>query len=333
MQSNAREVSSQSAGSQSAGSQSADSSVAKTFDARDLDDRAAGAIAAALEENKIVRFPTSPIPLPDEATLRYLRAELPQSLRLKNVSYHPQGQRLVGMEADASVRERTEQVLREHLDAVSAFLRRVVPHLCGDWTIGKTSFRPIQERGRNLSAHASNELIHVDAGAYGATHGNRILRFFLNVNETEDRVWVSKGPVQDVLRRHGAAAGLLDESGRLRMRIHENFADRLLSSSVRGLGHLNSLAKVLDSSPYDRAMRQLHNYMKDSESFKSDREGFEEIRFPPGSAWMVFTDGVSHACTAGQFAFVTTMLIRRASLRYPQFAPYDLLAAHATNAH
>lgn len=314
-------------------SPSADSSVARTFDAHDLDGKAAGQIALALEENKIVRFPTAPIPLPDEATLRYLRAELPQSLRLKNVSYHPQGQRLVGMEADASVRERTEQVLREHLDAVSGFLRRVVPHLSGDWTIGKTSFRPIQERGRNLSAHASNELIHVDAGAYGATHGNRILRFFVNVNATEDRVWVSKGSVQDVLRRHGTAAGLLDDAGRLKMRIHENIADRLFSSSVRGLGHLNSLAKVLDSSPYDRAMRRLHNYMKDSESFKSDREGFEEIRFPPGSAWMVFTDGCSHACTAGQFALVTTLLIRRAALRYPQFAPYDLLAARAAHAH
>lgn len=308
--------------------QSNDSSVARTFDARQLDGAAAGQIAAALEANKIVRFLSSPVPLPDEATLQYLRAELPQSLRLKNVSYHPDAQRLVGMEADAAVRERTEQVLREHLDGVSAFLRRVVPHLCEGWTIGKTSFRPVQERGRNLSTHASNELIHVDAGAYGATHGDRILRFFVNVNATEDRVWVSKGSVQQVLERHGAAAGLLDDSGRLRMRVHENLADRLFSSGVRGLAHLNSLAKVLDSSPYDRAMRQLHNYMKDSETFKADREGFEEIRFPPGSAWMVFTDGCSHACTSGQFALVTTLLVRRKAQQHPQFAPYDLLVAH-----
>jgi hypothetical protein len=71
--------------------------------------------------------------------------------------------------------------------------------------------------------------------------------------------------------------------------------------------------------------------MKDSEAFKADPEGYEEIRFPPGSAWMVFTDGVSHACLSGQFALVTTLLIRRAALQYPQFAPYDLLAAHAAS--
>lgn len=307
------------------------SSVARTFDARNLDAAACEKIAATLEANKIVRFPSSPVPLPDDDALRHLRAELPRSLRLKNVSYHPQGQRLVGLEAHAPVRERAEQVLREHADAVSAFLQRVVPHLCVGWTLGKCSFRPIQERGRNLPPHASNELVHVDAGAYGATHGNRILRFFVNVNEHEDRVWVSKGALQEVLLRHGAAAGLLDGSGRLRIRIHEKFADRLFSSCVRSLAHLNSLARALDSSPYDRAMRRLHNYMKDNEAFKADLEGYEEIRFPPGSAWMVFTDGVSHACLAGQFALATTLVIRRAALQYPQFAPYDLLAAHAAS--
>jgi hypothetical protein len=304
-------------------------SVARTFDALDLNAATAEAIGQTLEANRIVLFLSSPVPLPDAESLRQLRAQLPGSLRLKNVSYHPQGQHLVGLDAHAAVHTRTEQVLREHAEAVSAYLRRVIPHLCEGWTIGKCSFRPIQERGRNLPPHASNELVHIDAGAYGATHGNRILRFFVNVNEQEDRVWVSKGPLQEVLPRHGAAAGLLDDSGRLRLRIHENFADRLFSFCVRGLTNLNTLARALDSSPYDRAMRRLHNYMKDSEAYKADRQGYEEIRFPPGSAWMVFTDGLSHACLTGQFALVTTLVIRRAAQRYPQFAPYDLLAAHA----
>jgi len=310
--------------------QAGGSSIAKTFDALALD-AAAPEVAATLEANKIVRFLSSPVPLPPGEALRQLRAQLPRSLRLKNVSYHPQGQRLVGLEAHSAVRDRTKQVLHEHVNAVSAFLRRVVPHLCVGWTVGKCSFRPVQERGRNLPPHASNELVHVDAGAYGATHGNRILRFFVNVSDEEDRVWVSKGALQDVLRRHGAAAGLLDSSERLRIRIQENFADRLFSLWIRSLAHVNPLARVLDSSPYDRAMRRLHNYMKDNESFKADREGYEEIRFPPGSAWMAFTDGVSHACLAGQFALVTTLLIRRAALQYPQFSPYELLAAHAAS--
>jgi 3-deoxy-D-manno-oct-2-ulosonic acid (Kdo) hydroxylase len=301
------------------------------FDAVDRDAAAATAISAALESNHIVCFPRAPLRLPDRAELQYLSRELPSRLRLKNASYHPAARQLTGLEADAALSERTAALLREHLDAVTAFLRRVMPHLCVGWTVGKCSFRPIEERGRNLRPHASNELVHVDAGAYGATNGDRVLRFFVNVNEHADRVWASKGSIQDVLERHGTAAGLLDAAGNLQLRIHKNAADHAFSFLIRGLAQFNDLARVLDSSPYDRAMRQLHNYMKDSDAFRSDMHGYEEIRFPPGAAWMVFTDGVSHACLSGQFALVTTIIVRREAMRYPQFAPYNLLAAHAAS--
>lgn len=302
-------------------------SVVVTIDAAEIDAQVAEEISSALETNHIVYFPRSPVPLPDARTLQHLRVDLPSRLRLKNVSYHPRKQSLSGLEADGPTRELTAEALRVHLDDVAAFLQRVMPRLCEGWTVGKTSFRPIQERGRNLKPHASNELVHIDAGAYGATNGDRILRFFVNVNEHEDRVWASKGPIEDVLDRHGIAAGLLDQAGRLQVKIDKSPADHARSLAVNALSQLNPLANALDSSPYDRAMRLLHNYMKDSEEFKSDKRGYEEIRFPPGSAWMVFTDSVSHASLSGQFALVTTIVIRRAALRQRQFSPYDLLKA------
>lgn len=288
-------------------------------------------IALALESNHIVYFPRSPIPLPEAATLEYLRSELPSRLKLKNVSYHPEGARVTGLEGDETVHERTRDVLKQHLDDVAGFLYRIMPRWRDLCRVGTCSFRPIQERGRNLKPHASNELVHVDAGAYGATNGDRIFRFFVNVNEHEDRVWASKGSLNEVLERHGAAAGLLDPSGGLRMSIDKGLTDHAFSAAVRGLARLNPLAHTLDSSPYDRTMRRLHNYMKDSENFKRDTRGYEEIRFPPYSAWMVFTDGVSHASLSGQFALVTTIIVPRAALEHPQFSPYALLAAHAAH--
>ena len=299
----------------------------------DPDERSAGSKASLeLESNHIVRFARSPVPLPDAATLEYLRAELPTRLTLKNVSYHADSARLSGLEAaDVLLRERTRAVLQEHLDGVTDFLYRLLPHWRGTLRRSKCSFRPIQERGRNLKPHASNELVHVDAGAYGATNGDRIFRFFVNVNVSEDRVWASKGSLQDVLERHGRAAGLLDESGRLRMRIDKRLADRAFSLAIGALTRLDPLAGALDSTPYDRTMRRLHNYMKDSDSFKRDMRGYQEIRFPPYSAWMVFTDGVSHASLSGQFALVTTLIVPRSALQYPQFSPYALLAARAAH--
>jgi hypothetical protein len=307
-------------------------SVVSTIDTRRPGTLDGAPIADTLETNHIVYFPSCPIPLPDEATLNYLRTDLPARLKLKNISYHPEVDRVTGIEAGADERKRVTLILKDHLAAVSAFLKQHIAHLTVDWTIGTCSFRPIQERGRSLSPHASNELVHIDAGAYGATDGDRILRFFVNVSDQEDRIWATKGPINDILDRFGQDAGLFDVHGRLAVRITKSVPDRVFSDLVRGLARLYPLARVLDSTPYDRAMRRLHNYMKDAEAFHRDQRGYEEIRFPPKSAWMVFTDSVSHASLAGQFAFVTTILVRRRNMRRPEFAPINVLAGHSAGA-
>jgi len=81
----------------------------------------------------------------------------------------------------------------------------------------------------------------------------------------------------------------------------------------------------MDSSPYDRAMRRFHNYMKDTPSFQSATEGHREFRFKPFTAWMVFTDMVSHACIEGQHALVDTFVVPLRSCRLPELAPINLL--------
>ena len=100
-----------------------------------------------------------------------------------------------------------------------------------------------------------------------------------------------------------------------------------LLTTVANLGL--PLAKMLDSSPYDRTMRKFHNYMKDTPSFQQDRSGYEEFRFPPFSAWMVFTDMVSHASLSGQHALVYTAIVGLESCRHPELAPYNILRSAA----
>jgi hypothetical protein len=85
--------------------------------------------------------------------------------------------------------------LGEHGERVAGFLRTTMPPFARGAVLGTTSVRPLQERGRGLAARASNELVHVDGGGtYGATRGDRILRFFVNINPRESRIWISKGP-------------------------------------------------------------------------------------------------------------------------------------------
>ncbi len=66
----------------------------------------------------------------------------------------------------------------------------------------------MEEKNRGLNAHAGNELIHIDAGAYGESNGNRVLRFFINVNPQMDRVWASKGSFPELLETYGEQADL-----------------------------------------------------------------------------------------------------------------------------
>jgi hypothetical protein len=273
-------------------------------------------LAEALERGQVVRFEACPVALPSEEEQRFLRDDLAPYLSKKNVSYYPEANKLAGMQAPAAVSLKAQTILREHSQRVRDYLTRAMPGFTAGWQPGTSSFRPLEEQGRALSAHASNELIHVDAGAYGATHGDRILRFFINLNPLRERVWISKGPFAELLQKHGAEAGVL--GGKL----SETLPERAFSGALRAARGLFPMARVVDSSPYDRRMRRFHNWMKDTPSFQAPPH--EQFSFGPFTAWMVLTDGVSHACISGQHALVDTFLIPLRNCKLP--APYQLLA-------
>ncbi len=283
-------------------------------------------ISDALERGGIVHFPECPIPLPSQADLDFLRQKMPGMMKSKNVSFHPETEKIYGLEGSAEDVARAQTILKEHMARVIDFMEQKAPQLTQGWTVGTASFRPLQERGRALSAHASNELIHVDAMAYGATHGDRVLRFFVNANDQgEDRVWTTKGTFPELYERYGAIAGVKPAEGR-QNRLEESLWDRLRTALVNLLARINPGAKTaLDSSPYDRLMRRFHNYMKDTPEFQNTAVGHREFRFKPNSAWITFTDMVSHACIEGQHAFADTFVVPLASCRLKDQAPYYIL--------
>jgi hypothetical protein len=276
-------------------------------------------LSDALERGNIVQFPDCPIDLPPAEDLDFLRSRMPELLSSKNISFHPEADRIFGIKGSAEEVGRAHAILKAHSARAQAFLKKAMPNLTRDWQVGTSSFRPLQERGRNLSAHASNELVHVDAGAYGATHGDRILRFFVNVNPSEDRVWITKGAFPELHKRYAREAGLPQGD------LSEGFFDRLRTGAARALGAVIPPARLLDSSPYDRAMRRFHNFMKDTPSFQATTDNHREFRFKPFQAWMVFTDMVSHACIEGRYAFIDTFVIPLRSCRLPDMAPIQIL--------
>ena len=272
--------------------------------------------AEALERGHIVQFARCPIPLPDAADQDFLRDGLSPFLRRKNVSWYPRADKLTGVQAPAEVALRARRILRDHSRRVRGFLEGAMPDFTRGWEPGTSSFRPLEEKGRALGAHASNELVHVDAGAYGATHGDRVLRFFVNLHPSRDRVWISKGSFAELLQKHGAEAGVF--KGPLAPALPE----KIYSGLLQAAGRVFPMARVIDSSPYDRRMRRFHNWMKDTPAFQQGPS--ERFAFAPFSAWMVLTDGVSHACVEGQHALVDTFIVPLRNCKLP--SPYALLA-------
>jgi hypothetical protein len=298
------------------------------YELRDFSAAASAAIESAMERSEVVYFARCPIELPTQEDLDFMRGEMTAVLKAKNVSYHPESDSIPRFEAPAEVTHRVERILRTHGERVEQFLRRVVPDYVPRWSFGTTSFRPVEERGRDLEPRSSNELVHIDAGAYGATNGARILRFFVNVHPERERIWGTKGSFYDLMHKHRelwrAARG-----NKRRVPLHKTPLDNMYSGLVRALSKIYPLARVIDSSPYDRSMRRIHNYMKETPAFIDDLEDYKEIHFPPMSAWMVFTDGISHSVLSGQFALVTTALIPLANCRNQKLTPYGILAKSA----
>ncbi|SRR5581483_8399120 len=298
-----------------------------TFSLADLPSASPRTLSDTLEKGTIAFFPDVPIGLPAADELEFLRNEMPRLIESKNVSYHPETKHITGIDAASKAGKRAEGILRAHSERVQSFLRAAMPELTEGWTVGTSSFRPLEEKGRGLGPHASNELVHVDAGAYGATHGDRILRFFININPDRDRVWTTKGIFPELYERFGRAAGIASEKSRSLERGPWN-------AMYSGILKTFKKGRLIDTSPYDRLMRQFHNYMKDTPEFQNDSHGHREFRFPPFSAWMVFTDMVSHACIEGQYALVDTFVIPLRNCRLPELAPFHILrGSHRAISH
>ena len=164
-----------------------------------------------------------------------------------------------------------------------------------------------------------SDLLHLDAGTYGAARGDLILRFLTNLDD-EDRIWKCKGTAPDLIESFGEAAGL--KRGDL---LRDSFMNRVGSGLVRGISAIAPIAMTLEQSAYDHAMRRMHNYMKESDEFQSNPEGRVEIHFKPRSCWLVFADMAGHACEFGRFATINTFIVPRRNFRHPEFTPWEAL--------
>ncbi|HLF09624.1 MAG TPA: Kdo hydroxylase family protein, partial [Gammaproteobacteria bacterium] len=86
-------------------------------------------IQDALERAEVVFFDRSPVELPSEEDLMFLREGLPRELRVKNISYHPESDSIPRFAAASEIKDRVERILRTHGKRVEEFLQQSIPEL------------------------------------------------------------------------------------------------------------------------------------------------------------------------------------------------------------
>jgi 3-deoxy-D-manno-oct-2-ulosonic acid (Kdo) hydroxylase len=268
----------------------------------------------SLESGDILYFPESPaLVTPEERC--FLVTQKQSSLAVfKNVSYRPFDDGLKGVDqTDQAQRERVHDIMRAFSARSIAFMSAFLSRYALAWKIDYASFRPIEEHGRRVSLHSRNNLLHFDSFPTRPSNGDRLLRIFVNIHPERARVWLTSDHFEVLAGQFAGKLGLTRTATLLETWRH---------SAVKVAARLG--LPFIDRPPYDAFMLKFHHTMKEDANFQETCRK-DRWEFPAGSAWIVFTDGASHACLSGQYALEQTFLVNRTSLAFPNLAPISIL--------
>jgi hypothetical protein len=242
---------------------------------------------AALEAGKVLYFPNFGqhgfAPQKEEQAL--FREDV-RDPKVRNISLAPDGA-LKGVVGDEATQALMAGMIGRFRAQAESLLGNLVPRYTEHLRRGAVSFRPSVVENRVQSWRADDRRLHVDAFPSRPNRGERLLRVFTNVNlEGAPRVWRVGEPFEDVAKR---------------------FLPRVKkyvpwqASVLNALGVTKSLR-----SEYDHLMLQLHDSMKSDLDYQKNAPQ-ETFGFPPGCAWVCFSDQASHSVMSGQYMLEHTL--------------------------
>lgn len=257
----------------------------------------------ALESGKILYFPSLPFRLSKEEFP--LLAPEKTHPKAKNISYDLQQDRLGGALCTPEESHLLKTMISRYAIQSRKLLESLIPHYISTVIQGKTSLRTVEIFGRKASYRKDDTRLHVDSFPATPVKGRRILRLFTNINPAgKPRIWRAGEPFEDVVHKMAPRA----------------------ASPIPGIALLLKLLRITKGmrTPYDHYMLQIHDTMKgDLEYQKTVPQ--EELQFPPGSSWMVYTDQVSHAAMSGQHVLEQTFYLPASGMKNRETSPLAVL--------
>jgi len=255
---------------------------------------------SALERGAVLFFPRLPFLL-SEPEKQFLDARVSDG-QAKNISLDHTSGKLQSTSLSGEKARDLAAMMERFGSQATRLVQELLPYR--NVERARTSFRPVQVKGRHYSKISDDRLLHIDAFPSRPMRGRRILRFFANVAPNSPRRWHVGQPFEDFARAFLPRVGphLPGKSW-----LYEKLG------ITRGRRSL-----------YDELMLSLHDTGKLDENFQKNSP-HQGIEFPPGSCWLVFTDQVLHAALGGEFALEQTFHLDIAEMEEPDRAPVRVL--------
>jgi hypothetical protein len=266
-----------------------------------------------LERGEIVYFASCPFALPTGSDLQFLLDQRVGGSSARHIVFEPLSTEVHHSACtDRAGLARLADILAAHRRQATAWLSPILPSYAPAWQMGSITLRPEEEATRRLRFSQREDLLHLDPFPDGASRGRRLLRLFANLNPSEPRVWATSDGLARLLERFG------DDIGKP-FQEHSSWAWQVRQGV---LGFLDSRQRGRSAS--DDFLLRLEAYLKANDRFQ-ERGPKRFWQFAPGSAWLVMTDGLSHAVLRGRHALEMSIFIDPATLACPELAPAQVI--------
>lgn len=264
---------------------------------------------SALENGKVLYFPKLPFYIKDHE--KGLLSPDKTDPKSKNISFDTRTGKLNGTQCSEDEALQMKEMIKRYAICSRDFMHRLFPSYIPHLIQARTSFRPVEIAGRKSSYRKDDTLLHVDSFPATPTKGQRIMRFFTNINpNSKARVWRVGEPFPDVVKK-------------MAPRTKKPFP---------GHSFLLKMLKITKEyrTQYDHYMLQIHDHMKADPQYQK-LVPQEEIFFMPGATWIVYTDQVSHAAMSGQHVLEQTFHLPSAAMQNQSSTPLAVLEKYFKN--
>jgi len=260
-----------------------------------------------LESGFIIYFPKLAFSLSD-AEKQFLSKDSlgPKS---KNISYDIRVDKLRGNAYQGDEHHALQTILKRYAIQTKNLLSNLLPDYLAGLQQARTSFRPIEVKGRKTSFRKDDIRLHVDAFPSTPTKGVRILRVFSNIDYITHklRIWRVKHEFSKLVER---------------------FKPRLKKPFPSSASIMQRLKLTKDyRTCYDHYMLQLHDSMKKDLDYQKKNQQ-QHLELPVATTWMVYTDLVPHAAMSGQHMLEQTFHLPVSAMVNPNRSPLRQLENH-----